>query len=57
MYSHGQCSERPYKWVYEIDMIFKDRDPTLHTISCSEQEVKIYMCRLIIEYMRKQNDA
>lgn len=43
VYNYSQCSEGPYKWVYEIDMFFKDRDPTLHIVSCSEQEAEIYM--------------
>ena len=44
VFRHSQRQAEPYKWVYEIDPIFKaDDTPTLHTVKCSEQEAEIYV--------------
>ena len=54
VYSHSQCQIKPFKWVYEINPIFKDSKPTLHIESCMEQEAEIHMPFCHREYDEKE---
>ena len=55
--SHNQYPVRPCKWVYEKDPFFKDRGPTVHIVSCTEQEAEIYtpFCHRL--YAEKERQA
>lgn len=43
VFRHSQRQVEPYKWVYDINPLFKDDGPTLYTVKCSEQEAEIYV--------------
>ena len=43
VYRHTLREREPMKWVYEIDKIFNDTKPTLHTVRCSEEEAELYI--------------
>ena len=36
VYNHSQCKPKPFKWVYEIDPLFKNNKPALHVVPCTE---------------------
>ncbi len=57
VYRHSQRAPEPYKWVYEIDTIFRDERPTLHTVVCSEEEAEIYIPFNHRIYMEKEEQA
>lgn len=43
VYRHSLREKEPVKWVYEIDKIFNDTKPTLHTVRCSEEEAELHI--------------
>lgn len=43
VYNHSQRAPEPFKWVYDIDTMFGDNHPTLHTIRCAEEEAELYL--------------
>lgn len=57
VYNHSQCKPKPFKWVYEIDPLFKDNKPTLHVVPCTESEAEIYMPFCHKEYREKERRA
>lgn len=57
VYNHSQCKPKPFKWVYEIDLLFKDNKPTLHVVPCTESEAEIYMPFCHKEYREKERRA
>ena len=57
VYNHSQCKPKPFKWVYEIDFLFKDNKPTLHVVPCTESEAEIYMPFCHKEYREKERRA
>ena len=43
VYSHCLREKVPEKWVYEIDETFNDTRPTLHTVTCDENEAELFI--------------
>ena len=54
VYRHSRRHPEPFKWVYEIDPVFKDSKPTVHVIPCTEQEAEIHMpfCHRIFQEVK-----
>ncbi len=42
--NHGACESEAFKWVYEVDEIFKDLSPwpTLHITKCLKEEAELF---------------
>lgn len=57
VYGHSQRKPEPFKWVYEVDPIFKDSKSTLHVVPCAESEAEIYMPFCSKEYQEKEKLA
>lgn len=38
------------KWVYEVDPMFSSKEPSLHTVSCDEDEAELYVPFSHMEY-------
>lgn len=57
VYKHSMREKEPVKWVYEIDSIFKDRNKTLHTIRCTEEEADLFLPFDHILYKKTEAEA
>lgn len=57
IYSHSQCTPKPFKWVYKTDVIFNDSKPTLHVELCTEKEAEIYTPFCHRKYAEKEKQA
>lgn len=57
VYRHSLRERVPQKWVYEPDKIFSDERPTLHTVSCSEEEAEIFIPYDHILYAKTEKEA
>ena len=53
VYNHSQCKPKPFKWVYEIDLLFKDNKPTLHVRKAKQR----YICLSVIKNIEKRKGA
>lgn len=57
VYSHSLREKEPLKWVYEIDKIFNDSRPTLHTVFCDEKDAELYIPFDHLIYSKTEKEA
>lgn len=57
VYEHSRRSTEPVKWVYEVDPMFSSKEPSLHTVSCCEDEAELYVPFNHMEYEETLNKA
>lgn len=57
IYRHSLREPSPMKWVYEVDTMFPDKKPSLHTVSCSEAEAELYLPFNHEEYQETRQKA
>lgn len=57
VYIHSLREREPRKWIYEIDNIFNDSRPTLHTVSCDEKEAELFIPFDHVIYAKTEKEA
>ncbi len=55
--NHSLRPKEAVKWVYEVDVMLRDKRPTLHTVVCNDNEAEIYIPFDHVIYSKSEQEA